>query len=294
MVINSFINRLFYRLWQLKHRPVKNADAAVEAAAPLFVGGMFRSGTSLVTQLLMESGFDAGPGNHLLQPIGFRKALNPDGFFENYLFMEWSMLYMKLHGVNGASANEPPRWKTIMEMNIPEKEFARFCILENSDDRISNKNKVDVLKNYSTTNLDQYIQQKFGADPVIKNPHFTLFFNIMFQHWPHSKLLLVFQNPQQALNSVNSKMLPVDPLLYKRYYEPALNANDPRIAFFSLEQLFADPEGSLQALSAWTGKKIKIHTALNVRKKTSEQIQSLPAEVIDVYERLKQNCINKN
>ena len=294
MVINKLINRIFYQLWKLKHRPVKNADATAAATAPLFVGGMFRSGTSLVTRLLIQNGFDAGPEKHLLQPIGFRKELNPDGFFENYLFMEWSMLYMKLQGVNGASVNEPSHWKSIMEINIAEEEFARFCILENSDDRISNKNKLDVLKNYSTTNLDQYIQQNFGVDPVIKNPHFTLFFDAMFQHWPHSKLILVFQNPQQSLASVNSKMLPVDPLLYKRYYEPALNANDPRIAFFSLEQLFADPEGSLQALSAWTGKKIKVYKAFDVREKVSENTQSLPAAVLDVYERLKQNCINKN
>ncbi|MCW3086370.1 MAG: Sulfotransferase family protein [Bacteroidetes bacterium] len=293
-MVNPFINRIFYRLWQLKHRPVKNADPAVAATAPLFIGGMFRSGTSLVTKLLMDNGFDAGPENHLLQPIGFRKTLNPTGFFENYLFMEWSMLYMKLHGMSGASMNEPERWKTIMEMNIREEEFARFCILENSDDRISNKNKVDVLKNYSSSNLDQYIQQNFGANPIIKNPHFTLFFNTMFQHWPHSKLLLVFQHPQQVLNSVNSKMLPVDPLLYKRYYEKALNANDPRIAFFSLEQLFADPEGSLQALSAWTGKKMNTKATLAVRETKLQTQQQLPAEVLDIYERLKQNCINKN
>ena len=85
-MVNQLINRIFYLLWQLKRRPVKNADPAVTATAPLFIGGMFRSGTSLVTKLLIDSGFDAGPENHLLQPIGFRKTLNPNGFFENYLF----------------------------------------------------------------------------------------------------------------------------------------------------------------------------------------------------------------
>ena len=58
---------------------------------PIWVTGMFRSGTSLVTKILKELGGDLGPEEDLLQPFGTRKHLNPDGFYENHLFMEWSM-----------------------------------------------------------------------------------------------------------------------------------------------------------------------------------------------------------
>jgi hypothetical protein len=295
MVLNHLINQVFYFLWKIKHKKIDEPDKEGSETSPLFIGGMFRSGTSMVTKLLIDSGFDAGPKEHLLQAKGKRKALNPNGFFENFLFMEWSMLYMKKHGVNGASLKFPQEWKLITETNITQEEFARFCILVNSDDRISNMNKLDVLIEFSASNMDQYLKLKFREPCVIKNPHFSLFFPVLFQHWPKGKLLLVFQDPYHALFSVNSRMLAVDPLLYNRYYQQALKVNDPRVAFFSLDNLLNDPGLSVKALSQWTGKNIS-SIAPEKRKDNKAVYESkygkLPEEVLALYENLKKNCIN--
>ena len=261
---------------------------------PIWITGMFRSGTSITAKIMGEMGVDLGPENHLLIANGTRKALNPDGFYENYLLMDWS-LHM-FHEM-GAWGDQPPtlnQVEAIINKELSENSFVRDSIINIHDDRISNWNKMRVLSKYGPNHLDTYLSDCFSKPLAVKNPHFMLLSPWLDCYFPHAKYLVVFRNPVDTIRSAKQVTLKASFQLYLDYYERILN--HPNAVFFDFDRLIQNPEASISALAdeiKYTGN--IMDTVKLVRQKTdSTSIENVPIEVTDIYKQLQQKAINKN
>lgn len=217
------------------------------ALQPLWVTGLFRSGTSITTKIIATLGGDLGPANELLQAKGPRKKLNPDGFFENYLFMDLSMFI--LHKL-GSWGDKPPSASQIANFDlnsIDHAEFCEFTLVEVHDDRISNKDKSSVLKRFSAKHLDAYLKTQFQGIPVVKNPHFCLMPELLNKFWPSGTFLVVFRDPEATLLSAQKVTPRANEELYNTYYERMLA--QPNAVFFCYEDMLCNPALSVQTLN---------------------------------------------
>jgi hypothetical protein len=213
---------------------------------PLWITGLFRSGTSITTSVISSLGGDLGPDNHLLQAKGARKKLNPDGFFENYLFMDLSMFIMHKLGSWG---DNPPSEQSIATADfnaIDHKEFCEFSLVGVHDDRISNRDKSQVLQHFSANTLDEYLRTQFTGMPVIKNPHFCLMPELLNQYWPTGAFLVVFRDPESTLKSAEKVTPRANLELYNAYYERMLKV--PNAIFFCYEDFLVNPTFSISTL----------------------------------------------
>lgn len=220
---------------------------------PIWVTGMFRSGTSLLTRLLMQAdGVDLGPESDLLQARGKRKVLNPDGFFENYLFMEWSMyVFEKLKRFG----NDPPTREEVRGFDpaaFDYDEFIHHAIVNIHDDRISNKDKGRILAAYSVLNMHDYLSDRFEGRPLVKNPHFAVMPDLLLKQWPASTFVAIFREPGAAVRSAEKVAGPFATVeLYDKYYEQMLQIDGT--VFVSYELLIADPQRVLAELQKALG-----------------------------------------
>lgn len=216
---------------------------------PLFVTGFFRSGTSITTRILQTLGMDLGPENHLLLAKNQRAELNPDGFFENYIFMETSL--MAFHKLN-SWGHLPPSPEQVKNLRFDEEDrklFAEFTLCGVHDDRISNKNKMDALINYDVLSLDTYFKKRFKYPYAVKNPHFAVLSSFLLKKWPHAKFLVCFREPSAAIASAAKITHFLDEKVYSRYYSELTQLPSEQVIFFSHTKLIESPEESIKALA---------------------------------------------
>ena len=215
---------------------------------PLFITGFFRSGTSVTTKLLNVLGMDLGPANHLLQAKNKRAELNPDGFFENYLFMEMSLMFFtKLN----SWGHTPPSESALNNFEFTDSDregFAEFTLCGVHDDRIGNKNKMKVLKNYDILSLNCYLEKEFKFPYAIKNPHFAVMTTFLNNKWPDAKFLVCFREPMAAIASAGKITTMLNQDIYLKYYEQLVKLPADKATFFSFDHLLKSPENSLNAL----------------------------------------------
>ena len=298
---NKWYHRLYnnYCLKQLlSHRDLFTDDTQVSEEQPLFVTGFFRSGTSLTTHLLKTLGMDLGPENHLLLAKNERAALNPDGFFENYLFMETSLYaFTKLK----SWGHIPPAPEKVRELSFDDNDraqFAGYTLCGVHDDRISNRDKMDALRNFDLLSLNTYLEKKFRYPYAVKNPHFAVLSGFLLKKWPRAKFLVCFRPPSEAIASA-AKITPLlDKKIYCRYYSELLQLPEDKVKFFSHAQLMDAPEKALKELCKYYDLEIsKIPAALKIirpslhRHKTNTDIND--AELKCIYEQLVMKALNK-
>lgn len=241
-----FINLVTLQLLRLSFSPYK--PLAQKQDPPLLVSGIFRSGTSITTNILSHAGFDPGPQNHLMQAKGKYYERNPDGFLENFFFMELSMYLFKL--TNSAGDN-PPDEKIVEKINVEllsDDELRKHSLLVTHDDRVSNINKLRSLRKVSVQAIQNYLSNAFGEKPIIKNPHFSVLEPFFKKIFPDSKRVVVFRNPADWLRSVQVVTTKADYQLYDLYYRHYLESKDAEIIFFDYDKLLADPKKSIADL----------------------------------------------
>jgi hypothetical protein len=292
-IIEDLINRLTYFYILLTKKEI-NITSANNDICPLWVSGMFRSGTTITTQILEKIGMDLGPTNHLLKAKGQRAKLNPNGFYENYLFMDWSlMVFNKLD----SWGDNPPAIDSLKLFNndsIKYKEFVYNSVVNIHDDRISNRNKASVLSKYFSGNFPQYLNDNFNGKIAIKNPHFSVLYTALDEIFPKGKYLIVFRNPTDAIRSAKQVTPNANYNLYVKYYSDIIN--HPNSLLFNYDELINDPEKSIISLSKTLNLNDNINEAIqliSVSKKLKSDNDIVPQEVNELYLRLKEKAINK-
>jgi hypothetical protein len=298
---NKWYHRLYnnYCLKRLDaNRALFTDESPISNEKPLFVTGFFRSGTSLTTRILNVLGMDLGPEQHLLQAKNERAVLNPNGFFENYLFMEMSLFaFSKLD----SWGHLPPAPSAVEKLSFDEKDrafFAEYTICGVHDDRISNKNKMEALKKYDLLSLNTYLKKEFKAPYAIKNPHFSVLTPFLLKKWPDAKFLVCFREPLDAIASAARITPLLNEKVYERYYSDLAKLPADKVVFFSHAKLMNSPESSLKALIKTYGlKEERLQEALKLIDPNLHRYQSKPGsshkEVNDLYLFMSEKAINK-
>ncbi|MCK6638707.1 MAG: sulfotransferase [Bacteroidia bacterium] len=263
--------------------------------APLLVSGAFRSGTSLVTRILSEAGYDIGPQSHLLQATGKYKQFNPDGYYENYFFMELSRYLFHITGSNGDAPPEEGKINLINRDLINDKEFRKYAILRLRESRVSNLNKAKVLSCASVEHCKAYVNNVYGKDPVIKNPHFSVLLPWIENIFPDSIHVVVFRHPSDWKVSALNVTAKANEQLYDAYYIGHLQSH--RISnrvFVNYDRLVESPEESIaQILDKLNSPSDRSRTLHALVKKRTAQKQQSEASKSETYARLLSLAVNK-
>lgn len=281
------INLITLQLARISFSPYKTI--LKKQAPPLLVSGIFRSGTSITTNILSKAGFDAGPLNHQLQAT----SINPDGYFENYFFMDLSRYLFRLTNSYG---DNPPAENVIDKIGpeiLSDDDFRKFTLLDIHDDRVSNRNKLNVLKKVSIHHMKEYLSHAFGEKPLIKNPHFSVLEPFFKKVFPDSKRVVVFRNPEDWKKSAQVVSEKSDFDLYNKYYSYYLKSNQAGIIYFNYDNLLVNPEGSIQSLLNALGVEQVSGLVKLIRKNENATGTQGHSFISSTHEELLKRAINK-
>lgn len=269
-----------------------------KTVSPLLITGLFRSGTTISSRIVHELGFSAGPDQHLLKAIGSRKELNPEGFLENHFCMELSMyLFYK----TGSWGDMPPDTSVVEKLKLSEADDNKmvwFSLTQIHDDRISNYNKLKVQLQGSALHPQKYFNANFSERSFVKNPHIAVLFPYFKDLFPDSKVLVVFRNPYDAVNSAKRVSPMVNYGVYESYYNDLCSEyknGNRNILFFSYDDLILKPDTSINKLSEvlnLKGKEVRTHVA----KKEIQGIARLnevPDDTKNLYQFMLNHSINR-
>ena len=248
--IHKLINWLTLQYTFVRSTAEKKAVLNVKTdQTPIWITGIFRSGTSVTTQILEELGVDLGPSEHLLKAKGDRANWNPGGFYENHLFMDWSLsIFEELD----SWGHIPPSEKELDKYDVNRLDYKRFLhesIVQIHDDRISNLNKSKLLRGYFPRTIDLYFQNEFKVPFGVKNPHFSVLEPVLSKYWPSGRFLVVFRSPDASIGSAQKIAQTINYDLYIDYYQRILSKSDITAIYFSYDHLMSDPEKSIIKLA---------------------------------------------
>lgn len=297
--IHHFINLLTFQWVLFSSTADRTAKLGVDnELRPLWVTGLFRSGTTITTRILSQLGFDLGPENHLLKDLGPRANWNPGGFCENHLFMDWSLSVFEALDAWG---HIPPSEEDVRNFDATRlgyKQYVRQCIVEVHDDRISNWNKANLLKKYHPQTADVYLRERFKSRLAVKNPHFSVLSELLLKHWPKSRFLVVFRNPDANLGSAKKVAQTSDYDLYINYYSRLLNKPGVDVLYFSYDELIRSPQDSIKALAAAYGLDAPadevaqlVDPKLN-RYQTEMKQDQWPEALLSLYQQMQTKAVN--
>lgn len=265
---------------------------------PLLITGLFRSGTTITSRIIQDLGYSAGPDNHLLKAIGSRKGLNPDGFLENHFCMELSMYLFYKTESWGDSPPDKLRVESLELSEEADNEMVWFSLTKIHDDRISNVNKLKTQLQGSASNPENYFNSNFSEKSFVKNPHIAVLFPYFKKLFPKSKVIVVFRNPFDAVNSAKNVTPFANYELYNSYYEELCSeykTENKNIIFFSYDNLIQNTENSIQQLQKTLNTQTSnIQTSIRTKEITGlSKLNELPETTREIYNFMFNNCINK-
>jgi hypothetical protein len=251
----SIIKRFFIKLIILIPGKFKlKQDSSIE---PVWIIGMFRSGTSFLCQLLNDSGVSFGRKSFLLQPMGQLKDLNPKGFFEDFIFAEISrylLFKMKRSGDNPPTDEESLR-ASLNSIDI--NEMIKMSFFKIREDRISFKNKIFAFMFLKIFGLNYYLKRLFENPLAVKIPLLSFFHSELIKYWPRSKFIVIFRHPSSVIESAKRLTNSSDSNLFIRYNSGLIrlaNCYTPeQVLYISYDDLIYQPEKPLTVLAKFLG-----------------------------------------
>lgn len=252
-LFSRFNNRLINKFVSLLIRISKESFIdlyPLNKETPLFLMGMFRSGTSLTSEILNKSGINFGKNFRLLKSQGRFKKLNPNGFYEDFLFAQLSRYLFKM--LNSSGAN-PPLPEEVDNLNIKKinlAEFIRFSYFENKEDRISKKHQFIALLYLKMFKL-KYLTNKKGKYAV-KIPMLVPFYELLINIYPKAEFLIIIRNPDSTISSSKALTDKSSLDLYDKYYihlYDLYKKYSNRTFVFSYDNLLKEPEYSIKILA---------------------------------------------
>lgn len=266
---------------------------------PVWITGFFRSGSSLTGRIISLLGGDVGPKIDLLQPIGPRKHFNPEGFYENFLFMDTSLYLFQLLNSWGHQPPTDVDVETLSLKDIVYEDYVRFSMVDVHDERVPNREKKRILRRYYPGNLNQYLANEFTSRPFIKNPHFSVLWKWLITDWPASEFLIVFRNPESTVDSAKGITPEMSYNLYNEYFGRILSDTGVKATYFSYNNLIQNPEMSISKLAhsmelstqhVSNAAGVINHNLVRHHKETSIKT---PEETKEIYSRMMDRAINK-
>jgi len=257
----------------------------------LFVMGMFRSGTSLTTQVMADLGFKLSPNWMLHHSRGKLKDLNPNGFYEDFLFAHLARFWVYKMEKKGS---DPPSQQDVENYRfqaIKIKEFISFCEYISKEDRVTffNRHKIYLLLIFKADKLFFNPSRE-----LIKIPMLLPFYNQIVEWLPNSSFLIVIRNPDSTIKSskVLTKVSDID--LYNKYYQhlkDLYNKYENKCIVFSYDELLKHPEFSIKSLAEAYDKNfnldlIRLIDEELIRNKKEVELQS------ELYDFLLSKAIN--
>jgi hypothetical protein len=186
----------------------------------LFITGMHRSGTSLLTRILLDYGFYLGGDDDFHDP----DKLDPNGYWEHKDFLLVNELLLK---ESGASWNQPDK----------------FSIDKLSKVRL---NEIKVLADKAIGKMD------YHANWVVKDPRMCLTLGFWKEIIPDLCVVAMHRDPLQVAQSLQNR--DAFPIQYSvgiwEYYTKALiaNAHTCNFSYVLHHKLLSDPEKTLAEL----------------------------------------------
>lgn len=208
----------------------------------LFITGMHRSGTSLLTRLLLDYGFYLGDSDDFHDP----DKLDPNGYWEHKDFLLVNELLLK---ESGASWNQPDK----------------FSIDKLGKVRL---NEIKELADKAIGKMDDH------ANWVVKDPRMCLTLGFWKEIIPDLCVVAMHRDPLQVAQSLQNR--DAFPIQYSvgiwEYYTKALiaNADTCNFSYVFHHKLLSDPEKTLvelcDTLTDWGYKEITTELAKKAKK----------------------------
>lgn len=181
-----------------------------------FVMGMFRSGTTLTSKVLERFGFNFGSKWRLLRSLRGFEELNPDGFYEDFLFAQLSrMLYRNLD----KSGDNPPNINDVENFRLTKINIGEFI---NCSEYLYKEQRILFLwRIFAYCLLILMKERAFlsGNLNIVKIPMLTPFYAQLKKWLPNSKFIIVVRNPKSTIKSAKklSENISID--TYNIYYQ---------------------------------------------------------------------------
>ncbi len=237
-----------------------------QSLQPVCIAGMHRSGTSLLTHMLHESGLYLGQPGDLMPPA----PDNPEGFWENLKFVELNDAL--LNAVGGSWDN--PREVTIAQVQqLPHWEEI-------------NQKAIELINELNT-------RHPWGW----KDPRNSLTLSFWKHYLPEMQLLIPFRNPLDVAKSLQKRNgFPIEKGLYLwQYYNELLLKHGDNALFVPYELLLDKTEPTFKAIINWLGWQVaetQLGQALKLVKPGLTHFASgievlkqaeIPGEIRDLY-----------
>lgn len=269
---------------------------------PVWVLGMFRSGTSLICDILQELGADFGPETDLLHAEGVMKDLNPNGFFENFIFAEYSRFIYEMVNAKGDNPPTLEKIKSIQWKDVQIETLIDYTFHKSFEDRISLENKISAYRRLCESGLNGYLKAFSSGKPYIKIPMLSFLTHLLVGTWPNSRFLVVFRNPESVVKSSHALSKTADYDLYEKYNRHLLEFAQSNLNAFlvSYDRLIAEPEVSVAQLCDKFGlDKSKVKTAagkvditLYRNRPVDDGSANWPEKIRHLYSEMMQAAIN--
>ncbi len=200
----------------------------INTNSPVYIAGMHRSGTSMVTRLLNSCGLYLGTEEELLKPA----PDNPEGFWENIYFMKLNdRILEKLGGSWDLLPQEKRDWEQ-------EKEFgplkAEACVL-----------------------IDKYAKHKLWG---WKDPRNSLTLPFWKSICSEMKIIICLRNPIEVAMSLQKRGGTTDIFAYNLWYiynKRLLSCTNPTERLIThYDSYFINPENELKRILGFIGVEI--------------------------------------
>ena len=269
------------------------------ALKPTWVLGMFRSGTSMITNMYVNLGYNLGPKYQQIRATGNLRHLNPSGFFEDFIFVDLARYFLNLLKRNGQN---PPTKDEVAKLywdDFSIKEFIYYSLVNLNDDRVSTINKIKCYIQLIKYGLDGYMNSK-GFQPIIKSPMLSFFYSLMQHKWPESKYIIIFRHPHATLKSSESLTRNASSELYCSYHRFLLDACEtlPNVIYLSYDHMIRNPDQTYRLIGNIEGIPFETVRKLNKDLIKKELIRNIPSKnglnnsALDIYNLLCDRAIN--
>ena len=184
------------------------------------------------------------------------KNLNPNGFYEDFIFADLSRYLLKKLNRKGDDPPSQNEVETLTWDNFNLIDFIRFSFLEMYEDRVLPTNKIHCYFRLINRGIVDYVDSK-GDNPMIKIPMLSFFYLLLLEKWPKSKFLVTYRHPSAVLKSSSRLTQNTHYSLYVKYHEFLINLKNytSEVGYISYDHILIEPEVFMLKLNSFLDQK---------------------------------------